>query len=355
VRFIRRAAEGFTSMSRRAFALVPAAFLAAASYAAGPPETEISNQHIRARLYLPDAANGFYRATRFDWSGVIYSLTYRGHEYYGPWFSRFDPSVRDFTYRGADIVVGAVSAMTGPVEEFQKPLGYDAASPGGAFIKIGVGILRKANDSNYTWSNRYEIVDSGKWKIDRKADSVEFVQELMDTSSGYGYVYTKTLRLTPGKPELVMSHRLTNTGRLAIQTNVYDHNFLVLDRLPPGPDYTITVPFEIKTTRPPNPQFGEIRGNRIAYAKALESQERLAIPIQGFGTNSGDYDFRIENQKAGAGMRITGDRPLSSASLWSIRSVLAVEPFLDIAVEPGKDFTWTYTYTYYTLPKANEP
>jgi hypothetical protein len=166
-------------------------------------------------------------------------------------------------------------------------------------------------------------------------------------------VYTKTIRLTPGKPELVMSHRLANTGRLPIQTNVYNHNFLVLDRLPPGPDYAITVPFEIKSSRPPSADFGEIREKRIAYKKVLENQERLAFPIEGFGADAKDYDFRVENTKAGVGVRVTGDRPLSRAALWSIRSVLAVEPFVDVVAEPGKQFTWTYTYTYYTLPKTD--
>ena len=35
------------------------------------PQVEITNGLIKARLYLPDANNGYYRATRFDWSGII--------------------------------------------------------------------------------------------------------------------------------------------------------------------------------------------------------------------------------------------------------------------------------------------
>src|SRR6266852_1809565 len=136
-------------MSRRFLALISIAMPAGCAYAAGPPQVEISNQHLRAKLYLPDSTEGFYRATRFDWSGVIHSLVYQGHDYYGPWFSQLDPSVRDFTHRDGQIVVGAVSAMTGPVEEFQKPLGYDAAGAGGTFIKVGVGVLRKPDDTNY--------------------------------------------------------------------------------------------------------------------------------------------------------------------------------------------------------------
>jgi len=42
--------------------------------AADFPRAEISNGSVRAKLYLPDPDNGYYRATRFDWSGVISSL-----------------------------------------------------------------------------------------------------------------------------------------------------------------------------------------------------------------------------------------------------------------------------------------
>jgi len=30
---------------------------------------------------------------------------------------------------------------------------------------------------------------------------------------------------------------------------------------------------------------------------------------------------------------------------------VAVEPFIQVAAEPGQDFTWKYVYTYYALPK----
>ena len=88
------------------------------------------------------------------------------------------------------------------------------------------------------------------------------------------------------------------------------------------------------------------------YTKTLANQERVFFPIEGFSGDPKDYDIRIENRKLGAGMRITGDRPLASATLWSIRSVLSVEPFIDVTAEPGKDFSWKYTYAYYTIPKG---
>jgi len=46
------------------------------SFDVPPPEAFISNGLINARLYLPDAVNGYYRGARFDWGGVIYDLEY---------------------------------------------------------------------------------------------------------------------------------------------------------------------------------------------------------------------------------------------------------------------------------------
>jgi mono/diheme cytochrome c family protein len=146
-----------------------------------------------------------------------------------------------------------------------------------------------------------------------------------------------------------IEHSLHNTGQKPIDTNVYDHNFLHIDGQAPGPDYTITTPFQIKSDRAPNKDFAEIRGNQIVYLKVLADQNRVATPMRGFSDRASDYDVRVENKKAGVGLRITGDRPLQNEALWSIRAVLAVEPFIHISVAPGEEFTWKMTYSYYAL------
>jgi hypothetical protein len=321
--------------------------------AADFPSAEISNGQIRAKLYLPDPKNGFYRSTRFDWSGVIGSLEYKGHEYYGTWFNRIDPKVHDFAYEGSEIVASPFTAMLGPGEEFQtngKALGWDEAKPGGTFIKIGVGVLRKPDESNYDRFKYYEIVDPGKWSVKKARDSVEFTQELSDPASGYAYLYRKIVRLTRGKPQMIIEHSLKNTGRREIQTTVYNHNFLALDKQPPGPDFVITFPFPLQSRRPPDKSVGELKGNQILYVKTLENQERMATSLDGLSQNPADFDVRIENKKVGAGMRITGDRPMSNLGFWSIRAVLSVEPYNAMTIPPAGEFTWKLTYDYYTLP-----
>jgi hypothetical protein len=313
------------------------------------PQTTITNGTIEATLYLPDAKRGYYVGTRFDWSGVIASLKYQKHDYYGPWFDKADPPVHDFVYRGGEIVAGACSTISGPVEEFnnnEAALGYEEARPGGTFIKIGIGVLRKPDAQPYDRYRLYEIVDPGKWEVHTERDTTEFIQTLDDASSGYGYVYRKTVRLIGSQPQMVLEHSLKNTGRRPIQTEVYNHNFLVLDKQAPGPDFVITFPFEIKAAQPA--QGVEIKGKQILYPRALSGEDVATASIGGFGNHASDYNIRIENKKLKAGMVISADRPLFQASLWSIRSVLAVEPFISMNVEPGHEFKWNLTYHYFT-------
>ncbi len=323
------------------------------SATADPPQAEISNGQITAKMYLPDAENGYYRSTRFDWSGAIYSLAYKGHEFYGVWYDRIDPEVVNWVFQGSEIVSGPCSALAGPVNEFETPLGWDEAQPGGSFIKLGVGVLRRG-DGRYNRFVPYDVLDPGKWTVTKKEDSVEFTQELSAPDLGWAYVYHKVVRLEKGKPVLVIEHSMRNTGKRAIHSNVYNHHFMVMDKQPPGPDFTIRVPFEISATRPPSGEMAEVRENEIVYLRPLAGQDQVAVGFQGFGDTAADHEVIIENKKTGTGVGIVGNRPLIRTMLWSIRTVLAVEPYIAVDIQPGGEFTWRDTMEYYTIPEGRD-
>ena len=321
-------------------------------HAADFPQIEISNGFLRVKIDLPDAKNGYYRGTRFDWSGMIHSLIFQGHEYYGPWFERVDPKVHDFAYQGSEIVACPSTAAVGPAEEFvtadTQPLGYHEAAPGGTFVKIGVGALRKPDDSKYDRFRLYEIVEGSNWSVRRRGDSVQFTQRV--NAAGFGYVYEKTVSLERDKAEMRIAHRLRNTGAKPIETNVYNHNFLRIDGEAPGPDYHIEFPFALAQPAPSSPL--EVRSGRIEYRKTLVGEERaVMMPISALDARVQNYDISVENTKARAGVRMIGDRPMEMASLWSIRAVLAVEPFVRISIAPGQEFEWNIKYDYFVPRK----
>ena len=296
------------------------------------PQAEISSARMHAKFYLPDAQSGYYRGTRFDWSGVVSSLEWNGHNYFGQWFERYDPTLHD--------------AITGPVEEFltnDSALGYDEARPGERFVRIGVGALRKPDENAYRRFGTYEVIDPGTWAVHKGADWIEFVHEV-DETAGFAYVYRKRVRLV--KDSLVLEHRLKNTGRKAITTSVYNHDFFMLDNQPTGPNVVVRFPFAPRATSDLK-GLAEIRGRDFFYLKEFGRRQTLQTEIEGFGATAKDFDFRVENRKTGAGVRQTGDRPISKIVFWSAGITVCPEAYIDLRVEPGKESSWRIAYEFY--------
>lgn len=295
------------------------------------PEAEITNGLIRAHFYLPDSNKGYYQATRFDWSGVISSLEYEGHSFYGQWFEKYSPTTHD--------------AIMGPVEEF-APIGYNEATSGGNFLKIGVGMLTKPDEVAYNSFKLYTIANPGKWKIKTKADQIQFVHKLNDAE--YSYEYHKTIQLTKGKPELVLTHSLKNTGKKTIETTVYDHNFLVIDKQLTGPGYVVNFPGNVKGTGKGFGEIAQIQDNKLIFLRELNQGESVYCSgLQGLNNNAPDYDLSVENRKTGAGVRIRCDRPMLKLVFWASYKTVCPEPYIQIKVETGKEINWKISYEYY--------
>jgi hypothetical protein len=317
--------------------LILSLFLAAGSLAAAEiPQADIASGAVRATVYPPDAKNGYYRGTRFDWSGVLARLEWKGHSYFGQWFERPDPEIDE--------------AATGPVEEFLTRgagLGYDEAKPGECFVKIGVGALRKPEEKAFRQFHIYEICDTGKWTVRRGPDWVEFVQEL-PAANGYAYTYRKKVSVRDNPPGLVLEHSLKNTGRKTIETSVYEHNFFMLDGQPTGPDTVLSFPFAPRAISDLK-GLAEIRGNDVVYLRELARGQTVLTGLEGFGASAKDYDIRVENRKTGAGVRQTSDRPISKLMLWSVRTTVCPEAYIDLRIEPQQETNWRIAYEFYSV------
>jgi hypothetical protein len=297
----------------------------------GYPQVEITNGLITAKLYLPDAERGYYIGSRFDWSGVIAELKYLEHDYFGQWYPTRDPKIHD--------------AISGPVGEFMQ-IGYAEAPVGGEFLRIGIGGLRKATDAPFERYGYYEFSNPGKWTVQTAPDHVVFTHELNDVA-GYSYLYEKTVRLAKDKPQMILEHSLKNTGEKAIQTSTYNHNFFYIDNQPTGPDFVVRFAFFPNERELPN---ARIIGQEIEYLSVLEPTETASFGgLQGFSGSVEEYDFRIENLKTGAGVRITGDKPILRFVYWSCGRAISPEPYIDLNIQPGESFSWNIYYNFYSL------
>jgi hypothetical protein len=297
------------------------------------PQTQISNGLIHATLLLPDDKNGYYQGTRFDRSGIMAGLEYKSHNYFGQWFTKYSPEIHD--------------VIMGPVEEF-APLDYSEIKPGGSFVKIGVGVVYKQDEKDYEFSRIYQLLNPGKWTIKKKSDQVLFIHDLEDKA--FSYHYEKTVSLTKDKPELVLFHTLKNTGSRTIETDVYDHNFFVIDKHPIGPGLVVKFPFNLSGEGVGFGELAEIQGNQISFLRPIgKGEEAECYNLTGYGPTAADYEIRIENRITGAGVKITCDQPFLKLAFWSCSTTLCPEPYIKIKAEPGKEMHWTIRYEFYTL------
>jgi len=340
--------------------LLALTLLAATPTLASGSTREIGNASLQLRFELPATA-GSYRGTRFDWSGMVRSLRVRGHEVYGPWFDSIDPETHNNVQRtrpdgSGEVVTGIASSGQGPAEEFltdDKALGFDAAAPGGLFLKIGVGVLRRPDAEPYDRYRAYEIVDGGRWTTRVGKDQVTFRQVLANTASGYGYVYTKTMQIARDRPVLVIRHTLRNTGAKPLVTSVYDHNFFATGRATDA-GFRLVAPWPVTAEAISRPDLVRVSGHTFEILGRYAPTDMTAIWLSGFDTTPRDYAFRVEDAHSGLGYSVQGDRPLERLMTWTIWSNLSVESFIRLNAEPGKEESWSYTYRYVTPDHANE-
>lgn len=303
------------------------------------PRTLLSNGTLDALVFLPDINSGYYRSSRFDWSGVVGCVSLNGHRFFGEWFPHYDPTIND--------------SITGPVEEFRSEdgaLGYGEAKPGGLFVKPGVGLLRRADDSPYRFGFFYPIVDNGRWSVQTKKHSITFTQKL-DTPLGYGYVYQK--KLTINGAVMTLEHTLKNTGTRAIATDVYDHDFFIFDGQPTSSGMTIRFPFK-PVPETPLGDAVEIEGNNITYKEELQPRQSVAGYLKGYSNSASDYRFTVEDTKNKVGIEQSSDSPISRFYLWSIRTTICPEAYIHLDVAPGKKQSWKISYRFFAPPQSKQ-
>ncbi|MEO9513622.1 MAG: glycosyl hydrolase family 28-related protein [Flavobacteriaceae bacterium] len=295
------------------------------------PSAVISNNEVSMKVYLPDRKKGVYRSTRFDWSGQIESVKYNGHEYFGQWKDTHNPL--------------APAHGMGPVEASNGAgLGYDEASPGEGFIRLGVGIIEKGNEPEYDFHiETYKILDHGKWKIDKGDDWITF-KHTIKSDFGYAYVYEKTLRLSD--KGFYIEHRLQNTGQKKIELDQYNHNFFVIDKETSGPSLKVRYPFKIKT-KSDTKGLVEVGGNSIRFNKEIKAGNSVFVNLEGFKESSLNNKFTVLNMKTGAGVTVSTDQPIIKAQFWAKNSTLCPEHLIELSIPSGEEKTWTSKYILY--------
>ncbi|MCI0699720.1 MAG: hypothetical protein L0241_01370 [Planctomycetia bacterium] len=328
---------------RSLFTLCLLLFTGSAFAADDYPHIILKNDKLKVKVYEVDAKKGFYRGTRFDHAGVFGEIEFAGHKIFGSWKDKHDPTNHD------DVI--------GPCEEFgiEKPLGYDDAKVGETFLKIGVGELEKPKEDKYSFAKKYKIVKPAEWKRIEIPKDAFGRQELavgwemkVSHPSGYDYEYRKVIDLHRERPEVLIDHRLKNTGTKPITTDFYNHNFFNVDADPIGPNYSITFGFDVKPKdiRGKFAELVEVKGKELHFKEKL-TEGFVMAELTGFDPEEVVHrGFNLRHAPSGVRVQVFQPQPFSKLKIWGMKTTICPEPFLAIELKPGEQKIWRIAYIF---------
>jgi len=313
--------------------LLVANTLSASNY----PSTTLKNKGLEVMVFLPDSTNSYYQAARFDWGSMVGQITYNGHTFLQQW--------ENYNGRGpADKHDPLVpNTGTGLAEEFLTGLGYDEAEVNGNFVKIGVGILQKHDTAKYSFAIPYKIVNQGIRTFSTTKNSLTFIHKL-NSEIGYGYELERTYLLKENK--LIVHHKLLNTGKKRIVSEMISHNFMQFDFQPFGTD--ISLQFLKSTIDNSNQKWAS--PNRVKFNESsidiVTDMNDYTPCFGGINVHSKIGDCRLINKKTGMAVTIEPDKEVSSFVAWMWQKAYCAEPRILVDVEPGKSFSWDFVYGF---------
>jgi len=300
------------------------AFLADHGHVDDWPRATISNGRVDAVVAIPDPERGYYRGQRFEQAGIITSLKFAGHEFVA-WNG---PTPRSPL---------GVDHVSGPAEEFWDVVGYDEPDSDNQFLKLGSGVYERSA-GGYAFYQVYWPVETFAWKTAIRPDSIEFRQDV-STKQGWGYEYLKRVSLCPGRPALVIEHELRNTGAKRLASAHYNHNFLLVDKLPPGPDYRLEFGFRPAFANRESLARLLVNGHTVSFRNSETLHSRLSgCP------DAKSCTFEISHKPTGASILISESEAPFRQALYVCRNGICPESFVRIDLGSGESMKWSRTY-----------
>jgi hypothetical protein len=295
------------------------------------PAVRLSSDRLVVELAAPGS---IYRGTRFDWTGFITQVTLDGrHTFCVP--ESLEP--------------GQGTGGVGLCNEFgiEMAVGYADAKPGNHFPKLGIGLLVKSDDQDYSFMHPYEIAQLFPVEIEAEDTQASIVVEPLDCR-GYAARVTKTIAVRGDQLEI--SYQLENTGQQPIATHEYCHNFCGIDQHHMGPDYRLRVPYKIELAEMPatwRQRLDEalsIEGGDIR-CRATPKSPFYCRP-QGFARTDAPQ-WELVHVPSGVGMREYDDFAPSRVAVWGTTHVISAEVFVDVRSQPGEVQTWSRRYEFF--------
>jgi hypothetical protein len=219
------------------------------------------------------------------------------------------------------------------------PPGFAEAAIGEGFVKIGVGVLTKEEDS-YKFFTPFRMQKPAVTEVEWEDDRARFTQECGGVN-GYAYRLESEVRLEGS--QLLVICRLTNTGAKPLVTEQYAHDFFVFSGEAVGPGYEVVFPaaFDARILKP----VYEVQENTVRLIEKISEKMKAAdVVVTAHDTEGFNGPVHVRAGEKSVTAEVS--EPVKSITVHASGRYICPEQFIIISLAPGETRQWTRTYRF---------
>lgn len=287
-----------------------------------PAEVRVlAHGDFQVAIEIPADRHLAHFGPRFDRTAAVSSVMIEGDEFLGPWGLS-----DEFGLYGLGV------------------LGYESATVGGHFVKIGVGILVRDIAGRYDFAHPYPVHALFPVETRSVEDRVVVIQQ-SDAPGFPGYRYQKAYEAGDGNT-LTIHYHLANTGDAEWAFEHYNHHWFRHAGEKVGPSYQLSVAF-------PLPDGGPTafhRGSRTLQLPAYLGPGQVAYYASDLDrVTAADNGFEL-SLGAAASVRYQGSFTPARFAAFASDEGFCPEVFKRAVLQPGEAISWSATYQFQSPP-----
>ena len=294
----------------------------------------------RLQVELADPAELLPLTTRFDPTGFISEVI-------------LDKSVR-FCASEPRNMKSPSSGGRGLCSEFRFDPSGDV-QVGEYFPKLGIGLLKKAAEEQFCFYRKYEYIPF-EHTVEQNGET-EIVFRTLPLPC-LGYAAESVRRVTVEENRILMEMRLYNVGERGFTIREYCHNFISLDGMALGPDYSLTLPGGLHMDqrvllRPQGAELFGINGHTVRPRHG-------SFTSASFNLEAGDirdetpFTWRLRHDSADITVEGTEFYRPVEMTIWANDHMLCPEVNFQGSLLPGQSCQWKRQWEFHQVSRRGE-
>lgn len=233
--------------------------------------------------------------------------------------------------------------LCGLIDEFgisnEGNPGYNAARPGEAFLKIGLGLLIKKDDSPYDLINNYQVEQAFASEFEKTSESSCIARQTGGWRN-WRYELTKTYQVDAARAEIHIFYQIRNTGNEPLKIEQYNHNFFRWPADHRDTRMKFDFPLKLITSKP---------DWMVADDRTVRVIRQIDEPVyveQNRAVDSGSHEAVFTGGDRRIIMR--GDFRPGRLAIYGDAAVICPEIVYKMEIAPGQQQLWRRDYTFTT-------